>query len=134
MAPTTADRQNAVLDGLVDLQRADAWSFAAQCRALVELTTLADQEEAATRLPQYLDIEVAGSCRLGQQAAGSRLLEAERVVSGMPLMLAALEAGRFFRSQASIVLAETGSCSLEMLRRVDAVAMPQAEELASTDL
>ena len=134
MAPTTADRQNAALDELVELQRSDARSLAAQCRTLVELDGLSELEEAATGLPQFLLMEVAGSCRMGQQAAGSRIIEAERVVVGLPMMLAALEDGRFFRSQAQIVLTETGSCSMEMLRRVDAAVMPQAEELASTDL
>jgi hypothetical protein len=131
---STCDRQNAALDALVDLQRADARSFAAQCRLLVELDALSAKEEKATGLPQYLVIEVAGSCRLGQTAAGSRLLDADRLVNGMPLLLAALEAGRMFVPQARIMLGETGSCSREMLKRIDAIVTPQAEELASTDL
>ncbi|MBK5306160.1 MAG: DUF222 domain-containing protein, partial [Frankiaceae bacterium] len=130
----TSDRQNALLDDLVELQRAGARSFAAQCRALVELDGLSEQEAADSGVRQFLVMEVAGSCRLGQQAAGSRLVDADRVVHGLPLMLAALEDGRFFEPQARIVLAETGSCTLDMLRRVDAVVMPEAEELASTDL
>ncbi|MDT7571297.1 MAG: hypothetical protein QOE05_1471 [Actinomycetota bacterium] len=134
MAPSTVDRQNAALDALVELQRADAKSFAAQCRALVALDSLSAQEERATGLPQYLVMEVAGSCRLGQQAAASRLLDADRLVNGMPLLLAALEAGRVFVPQARMLLGETGSCSREMLPRVDAVVTPQAEELASSDL
>src|SRR4051812_48352474 len=134
MATSTAARENALLDAMVELQRSDARSFAAQCRTLVELDALSAQEEELTGLPQYLVMEVAGSCRLGQQAAGSRLLEADRLVNGMPLLLDALEAGQMFLPQARIVLAETGSCSLEMLQRVDAVVTPQAEELASTDL
>jgi hypothetical protein len=79
-------------------------------------------------------MEVAGSCRLGQQAATSQLLDADRLVNGMPLLLAALEAGQVFVPQARILLSETGSCSLEMLPRVDAIVSPQAEELASSDL
>jgi hypothetical protein len=134
VTPSTCDRQNAALDALIDLQRADARSFAAQCRALVALDTLSEQEEKATGLPQFLVMEVAGSCRLGQHAATSRLLEADRLVNGMPLLLAALEDGRVFVPQARILLGETGSCSPEMLQRVDAVVTPQAEELASTDL
>jgi hypothetical protein len=134
VTPTTGDRQNAALDALIDLQRADARSFAAQCRALVVLDALSEQEEQVTAVPQYLVMEVAGSCRLGQQAATSRLLDADRLVNGMPLLVAALEAGRVFVPQARILLGETGSCSPEMLQRVDAVVTPLAEELASTDL
>jgi hypothetical protein len=131
---STCERQNAALDALVDLQRTDARTFAATCRALVELEGMSEQEEQATGLAQYLVMEVAGSCRLGQQAATSRLLEADRLVHGMPLLLAALEAGRIFEPQARIVLSETQSCSWELLPRVDAIVTPQAEELASTDL
>jgi hypothetical protein len=134
VTPSACDQQNAALDALIDLQRADARSFAAQCRALVALDSLSEQEEKTTGLPQYLVMEVAGSCRLGQQAATSRLLEADRLVNGMPLLLAALEAGRVFVPQARILLGETGSCSPEMMQRVDAVVTPQADELASTDL
>ncbi|MDT7537408.1 MAG: hypothetical protein QOI82_993 [Actinomycetota bacterium] len=134
MTSSTGERQNAALDALIDLQRADAMSFAAQCRALVELDALSEQEEKVTGGPQHLVMEVAGSCRLGQQAATSRLLDADRLVNGMPLLLGALEAGRVFVPQARILLGETGSCSLEILQRVDAVVTPQAEELASSDL
>ncbi|MFN2522101.1 MAG: DUF222 domain-containing protein, partial [Mycobacteriales bacterium] len=83
---------------------------------------------------EFLVMEVAGSCRLGQQAAGIRMAEAERVLDALPQMAAAMEAGEFFLAQARIVLAETKACDPGLLRRVDAVVMPQARELASTDL
>lgn len=134
MRLTTTHQQNTALDALVSLQRTDARSFAAQCRAMVELDRLSDLEAASSGVRQFLVLEVAGSCRLGQQAAGTRLLDAGRVVHGLPRMLTALEDGEFFVPQARIVLAETDACSLDLLRRVDAEVMPQALDLASTDL
>ena len=62
------------------------------------------------------------------------MLEADRLVNGMPLLLAALEAGLIFEPQARMILSETQSCSRELLPRVDALVTPNAEELASTDL
>ncbi|MCU1673369.1 MAG: hypothetical protein JWN77_1482 [Frankiales bacterium] len=124
------DQQNEVLDALVQLQRAEARAYIARCRALVDLQTLAAPEPTS----EFLVMELAGSCRLGQQAAGNQMVEAERVLDALPRMAAAMADGEFFLGQARIVLAETKACDADLLRRVDAVLMPRARELASTDL
>jgi hypothetical protein len=130
----TADRQNAALDALVELQRADARSFARQSRTLVELDRLSRLEGVLSGGPQFLVLELAGSLRLGQQAAGASLVDADRLVHGLPRVLTALEEGRMFVPQVRIVLAETRAWDEDMLRRLDAVLMPEAQELASSDL
>lgn len=127
-------RRNAGLDALVELQRVEARTFIAQCRTLTDLDELFDLDEQTAGVPQFLVMEVAGSCRLGQQASAIRLLEAERVLSGLPLLADAMDDGAFFLPQLRIVLAETRSVDLDVLRRLDVVLADRGVTLASTDL
>ena len=129
-----ADQQNAALDALAALHGAEARTYIAQCRALVDLDALSQLDEQTSGVPRFLVMEVAGSCRLGQQAAGARLVDADRVLSGLPLLVRQMEAGAFFVPQLRIVLAESRSIGLDLLRRVDAVVATRGLELASTDL
>jgi hypothetical protein len=74
-------------------------------------------------------MEVAGSCLIGQRAAGSRIDEATHLVGQLPVLLEELEAGRVLLPQARVLIDETRQlvpsvcAEVESRIRVDAQTM-----------
>jgi hypothetical protein len=112
----TGDRQNAVLDAVVEHLRAEARSYAAQVRLLTELGELTRWEGQIGGVPQFPMIELAGSARVGQTTATRLLVDADRLVTALPLTVTLLESAELLVHQAKVLLAETGSCAVDVGR------------------
>jgi len=91
---TTA--QNRALDAVVAVEMDRARLFAREVHELVALGGLSASEQDYGEVVQFAQLELAGSCRLGQGTATIRLLQAERLVVALPLTLRALEQGALF--------------------------------------
>jgi hypothetical protein len=126
-------RQRALLDASTDSLRADARSLAARVRALHELIGLSeDPDEPGER--RFLELEVAGSMRVGQLTAGRWLGEAERYVTALPLTLSLLETGELLPLQATAVLHATSNVTPELARAAEAEVLPAGCALCPSDL
>lgn len=78
-------RYDAALEELVVLQVEQGRVFARQARVLALLASRTSREGWQGVAPfESLQTDVAGSCLLGQVAAGSRLLDAEHLVVRLP--------------------------------------------------
>lgn len=126
--------QAAVLDGLVELERAEARLLGLRLRAMAMLECLAERATRRTGQEQFTVLEVAGSCRIGQQTATVRQVEAQRVLACLPRLLAALESGAVFVPQARVVIAETGCAGPAACAAVDAVVAERGHLLAPAQL
>ena len=100
-----------LLEQLADSARTDAARYATDLDRLHELVTLTQRRAGADGIERYLALDVAGTLRIGQQAADRRLRDAERFHTALPHTLARLRTGRLLVSQARIVLQETQRCS-----------------------
>lgn len=100
-----------LLEQLETSARVDAARFAEDADRLVELAVLSRRLFGADGVERYLSMDVAGTLRVGQQAAARRLSEAERLHTALPRTLARLRTGRLLVPQASVLLHETGACS-----------------------
>ena len=93
--------------------------------ASAEAVRFADDVDRLCRLAwsaapgDVLELDVAGTLRIGQQAAALRLSQAERLTQVLPLTLAALRDGRVWVSQARIVVEETRNCSEPVAAEVE---------------
>lgn len=119
------------LDALVDVQRRRARDFAVECRLLARLEARTSREGWQAESPyESLVMEVAGSCLIGQRAAGSRLDDATHLVRNLPVLLAELDAGRVLLAQARVLIDETrhlsGSVCAEVESRVRVAAQTMA--------
>ncbi len=97
----------------------EAALFAAQARQLHASAVLSEQLQGPDGLDRFLVIDVAGTLRIGQLAAGHRLAQAERLVLTLTHTLAALGTGAVLVPQARVVLEETDSCSPAVAAEVD---------------
>lgn len=132
---TTADVQRLLLDELVGAQREEAQTYARQARTLAELVCVTEVGHGLDEAEQFVDLEVAGSCRLGRMAAAGRAVDALRLVQTLPQTLRALAAGVLFVSQAKVLLAETQNCLPQVAARVERrVLAERGAELAPPDL
>jgi hypothetical protein len=126
-------RQRSLLDASAESLRADARSLAARVRALHELIALSEHpDEPGER--RFLELEVAGSCRVGQLTAGRWLGEAERYVTALPLTLSLLETGELLPLQATAVLHATSNVTPELARAAEAEVLPAGCALCPSDL
>jgi hypothetical protein len=126
-------RQRSLLDASTESLRADARSLAARVRALHELIRLSeDPYEPGER--RFLELEVAGSMRVGQLTAGRWLGEADRYVTALPLTLSLLEAGELLPLQATAVLHATSNVSPQLARQAEAEVLPAGCALCPADL
>ena len=100
-----------LLEQLEASARVDAVRFAEDADQLLELAVLSRRLFGADGVERYLSMDVAGTLRVGQQAAARRLSEAERLHTALPRTLARLRTGRLLVPQARVLLHETGSCS-----------------------
>ncbi len=87
---------------------AEAARYAEDVDRLVRLERLSLRSGSTER---GLEMELAGTLRIGQQAAALRLGDARRLTDALPLTLAALGTGALLVPQARIVLEETRHCT-----------------------
>ena len=79
MQAALLDRASAAgLAALEGLARAEAARFAAEACQLAELVELARRACGADGLERFLELDVAGTLRIGQLAASRRMAEATR--------------------------------------------------------
>ena len=126
--PATLD-QDSSLDALVEIERAEARLLGRRIRSLGALAEAASYDEKHTGIEQFTVLELAGSCRIGQQSATARQVDAAHVLEDLPLLLAALEAGEVFVPQARVVISETSCCSAEVCAAVDAAVAERGRDL-----
>jgi hypothetical protein len=81
-----------------------------------------------------LIMEVAGTARVGQRAANSRLFDSEHLVQRLPRTHAALAAGTLFVPQARVILMETRELCPELCAKVEAAIVPTAARYSAGDL
>ena len=133
--PLTGAEQNAQLDELLCLARADAISFARQASALVTLNNLAAREESElSRMKQFPILELAGTLRMGQGALSARVAEAERLVGCLTLTHAACLRGELLVAQAKVLLEVTKNASPTVAHRVEALLLPTSIDWCTADL
>ena len=113
------DAERAGLELLERLAVQEAALFAAQARQLHDSAVLSRRLQGADGPERFLVIDLAGTLRIGQLAAGSRLAEAERLVADLPHLHDGLCTGAVLLGQARTVLEETRHCSSEVAAEVD---------------
>ncbi len=101
---------------LGDLAQLEAGWFAARARQLHRSAQWSGEQGP----DRFLELDVAGTLRVGQVRASSLLDDACRLVEGLPVTLAALEAGRVLVGQAEVLLRGVRSCSAAVAQWVDA--------------
>ena len=106
----------AVLD---ECGRQEAVLYARRCAQLVASAELSAAAERADGIPRFLVLDLAGSLRVGQQAADNALGEASWLVEAFPLLLAQLKVGAVLVPQARRVLEHTRGLTLPVAREVD---------------
>jgi len=127
--------QNRALDAVVAVEMDRARLFAREVHELVALGGLSASEQDYGEVVQFAQLELAGSCRLGQGTATIRLLQAERlVVVALPLTLRALEQGALFVHQAKVMLERTANCTEQIAREVERRVLPAGLGACPADL
>ena len=120
---------DAVRVGLVE----DSRAYARRARQLCELERVSRQSELAG-VPQFPELEAAGSWHVSQLTAARWAADAHRLESCLPLTLAALEAGTLLVHQAQVLLHRTRSCPDSVAQAVEAELLPAAAGLTPADL
>ena len=113
------EREAAGLDALAGLAGQEAALYAAMAGQLHDSAVLSRRLCGAGGPERFLEVEVAGTLRIGQGAAGHRLREASRLVETLTCTFAGLAAGAVFLGQARIVLELTESCTEAVAAEVD---------------
>jgi len=113
MPPTVKELRTAALDAVEARQALKAKQYAAEMRELAGLVTLYDG------VGRDVVMEVAGTARMGQDAASGCLTRAMRQVELFPVALRLLEAGVMHVSTAHILLAVTKHASERVQLQVD---------------
>lgn len=113
------EREAAGLSRLERLAAREAALFAETARQLHDSAVLSERLQGAAGADRFLVLELAGTLRCGQVAAGHRLAEAQRLVQVLPHTLRALEAGDLYLPQARLVLELTRPCSDPVAAAVD---------------
>ncbi len=126
--------QNRALDAVVAVEADRARLFAREVHELVALGGRSASEQDYGEVVQFAQLELAGSCRLGQGTATIRLLQAERLVVALPLTLRALEQGALFVHQAKVVLERTANCTEHIAREVERRVLPAGLGACPADL
>jgi len=127
--------QNRALDAVVAVEMDRARLFAREVHELVALGGLSASEQDYGEVVQFAQLELAGSCRLGQGTATIRLLQAERlVVVALPPTLRALEQGALFVHQAKVMLERTANCTEQIAREVERRVLPAGLGACPADL
>jgi hypothetical protein len=124
---------NAELDAGVAAAVADAQAWAAQIRRVTALQEAVRQAEKAG-MPQYPQLDIAGSWRISQHTAARLMHEADRFVEALPLTLSLMEAGELWRPQAYVLLHRTSNCTAEIAQAVEAEVLPAGAALCPADL
>ena len=104
----SADDESVLLEELAASAVAEAVRYAADVDRLVRLERSAVRSGHTER---GLEMELAGTLRIGQQAAAVRLSDARRLQDVLPLTLGCLRTGALLLAQARIVLEETRHCT-----------------------
>ena len=86
-------QQNAALEVVLSLLQADARSWAAQLRGTAELLAAAGFALRSGAGRQLVELEVAGSWRVGQLTASRLMYEADRMAQALPRTLSLLAEG-----------------------------------------
>jgi hypothetical protein len=119
------------LTALEECERHKARAFAAEATVLARLAARTTRTGWQGEAPfESLLLDVAGTCLVGQQSAGARLLDAEHLVGRLPGLLAALAAGRVFVAQARVLIGETRNLDPQACAAVQERVLPDAERLA----
>jgi len=113
--------------------RCDARSWAAQVRTMSELSDLSVLG-AKAGVPQFGQLEMAGSWSVSQLTASRWQEEAERFVTALPQTLALLETGQLLRHQAVVLLHRTRHCTVEVAGKVEAEVLPAATGWCPADI
>ena len=113
------EREAAGLDVLADLAAQEAALYAKTAAQLHESAVLSQRLRGADGPERFLELEVAGTLRIGQGSAGHRLREATRLVETLTHTFRGLARGMVFLGQARIVLELTDACTEEVAAEVD---------------
>ncbi|MDQ3503105.1 MAG: 13E12 repeat family protein, partial [Actinomycetota bacterium] len=124
---------SAALEAMAEQLRCDARSWAAQVRTMSELSDLSVLG-AKAGVPQFGQLEMAGSWSVSQLTASRWQEEAERFVTALPQTLALLETGQLLRHQAVVLLHRTRHCTVEVAGKVEAEVLPAATGWCPADI
>lgn len=127
-------RVGVLLDELAAGEVAAARLLARRTEILVELAARGRCGQLPGGVVSFLELELAGTCRLGQGAVAGRLADAERLTDALPRTLALLGGGELFCHQASVLLTETAPCTALVARAVEQRVLPAGVELCPPDL
>ena len=122
------------LNELVEAERAEARAFAVKAALLADIARLAAREASRSRVEQFVQLEVAGSVRCSQGAAGTRVAEAERLVEALPRTYDLLRRGELLLAQYRAVRDETANCPVEVVLEVERRLFPAQVECNAIDL
>ncbi len=134
MSESEGTEQNALLDAVAEDLRQDARSLARRVRHLAGLSQSSRAADPATGQHRFLELEFAGSLRVGQLTATRWLHEADRYLTALPRTLSLLETGELLVHQATVLLQATGHCPAELAHAVEAEVLPGALGLCASDL
>ena len=124
---------NTLLDGVRAGLVEDAKAWARRVRQLCEIDRLSGAS-AMAGVPQFPELEAAGSWHVSQLTAARWAADAHRLELCLPLTLAALEAGVLLAHQAQVLLHRTRNCPETVARAVEAEVLPGAPALTPSDL
>ena len=133
----TAAERDAEHAAELDALRADlveeARSWGRRVRRMGALARLSEAG-ALDGVPQFAQLELAGTCQVSQLTATRWQDDAERLETCLPLTLEALEAGTLLVHQAQVLLHRTRHCPQPVARDVEAEVLPAAAALCPADL
>ena len=124
---------NTLLDSVREGLVAEAQAWAVRLRQLRELTRLSGTAHLAA-VPQFPQLEMAGSWQVSQLTATRWSDEAERYELCLPQTLEALEVGALLVHQAQVLLHRTRHCTETVARAVENEVLPFASALCPSDL
>ncbi len=128
---STDPREAAGLALLEELAADEARLFARRAWQLHDSAALSERLEGADAVERFLVMDVAGTARVGQLAAGTLLADARRLVEDLPGLLELAGAGTVFVPQLRAVLRHTrhvrADVAAEVDRRVCALLRPDPD-------
>jgi hypothetical protein len=122
---------------LRSLEKREAKVAAERAKVLARMvaSTSARELDWAGEAPwDSLLMEVAGTSRVGQRAANTRLDDSEHLVQRLPRTHAALAAGELYVPQARVIVQETRALNAELCAKVEQAIVPTAARHAPGDL
>lgn len=128
---------DAALQAVAELDRAEACAFAQRAVVLARMLESASAKDQGWdgRAPWAgLVLEVAGTSRVSQRTAETRLDDARHLVRNLPAAHAAMARGELLVPHALALISETVACTRDVCAEVEAAVLVQAESCTPAEL